>query len=265
MTRLILALLLVAVPGCAVTDFAQSVFAPVLAPAALAAAIADGPTTPNSFAMLELFTSEGCSSTPPAEAAVNRLVNGALAADRRVFALAFHVTYWDYLGWADGYARATHTDRQWAYAKALGHSNVYTPEVVLDGAGDLPWTSDAGAGRAIAASLAKPAAATVKLEADRQPGGVRVRFTVTGAPAGTRLNLALAERGIVAHPTRGENAGATLPHAPVVRTFAEVPAENGELTLAAPEGLKFEAAEVIGFVQDPRTMTISGAGRTTPK
>lgn len=218
---------------------------------------------PGAFALLELFTSEGCSSTPPAEAAVNRLVNGALVADRRVFALAYHVPYWDYLGWADGYAQTTNTERQWAYARALGHPNIYTPQVVLDGAGDLPWGSGVEAGRAIAASLARPARATVTLVAVRQPGSVQVRFTVTGAPTGGRLNLALAERGLVAHPTRGENAGATLPHAPVVRTFTDVAAGHGEVTLAAPAGLNFDHAEVIGFVQDPRTMAIAGVGRAT--
>src|SRR5260221_6446662 len=79
-------------------------------------------------AVVELFTSEGCSSCPPAEAYI-----GELAQHKDVLALAFHVDYWDNLGWKDPFSLRLSTDRQYAYSTVLGHSSVYTPQVVIDG------------------------------------------------------------------------------------------------------------------------------------
>jgi hypothetical protein len=126
-------------------------------------ALTAGATADRGVALVELFTSEGCSSTPPAKDAVNRLDAEARAAGRPVYAIAWHVTYWDQLGWPDTYARQAFTDHQWALAKALKQANVYTPQVALDGRGDLPWENAARSQAAIAASLARPAQAQVEL------------------------------------------------------------------------------------------------------
>jgi hypothetical protein len=217
----------------------------------------------NAFALLELFTSEGCSSTPPAETALRRIADEATAAGQPVYTLAFHVPYWDYLGWKDRYARNANTDRQWAYAHALGHANIYTPQIVLDGAGDLPW-GDAGATRvAIATSLARPRSAAVALTLQRRAadGSLTIGYQVTGAPTGATLQLAIAERGIVTDVKAGENAGHSLAHGPVIRFLTAQDPGNGTAKLVAPADLRWDRAAIIGFVQDPNTMAIAGATR----
>jgi hypothetical protein len=252
--------------GCNVYNPAPPGAAPAQ-PAALTTARAAGGPLPASasdqtassgkFALLELFTSEGCSSTPPAEAALNGVLASAAADGRPVYAMAFHVPYWDYLGWKDTFASDPNTERQRAYSRALHHDNIYTPEIVLDGAGDLPWSDTGSANNAVNASLVtdRPAHLTLDWE------GAAVRYAIADAPAGSRLYLALTERGIKIDVARGENAGRTLAHAPVVRTFVELAPGNGLATVSRPANLAADRAEVIGFVQDPVTKVVTAASR----
>src|SRR5579862_9988408 len=96
-------------------------------------------------AVVELFTSEGCSSCPPAEAYV-----GELARQKDVLALAFHVDYWDDLGWKDPFSLKMSTERQYTYSRVLGHSSVYTPQVVIDGKDEFVGTDRRRIGAALA-------------------------------------------------------------------------------------------------------------------
>jgi hypothetical protein len=98
-------------------------------------------------AVVELYTSEGCSSCPPAEAYI-----GELTQRRGVLALSFHVDYWDNLGWPDRYALPDAVSRQRGYAKVLGNSSVYTPQVVIDGRGDFVGSDRKAIDRALAAA-----------------------------------------------------------------------------------------------------------------
>lgn len=241
--------------GCALSG--QAGLAGQAAP--VVRALPAGTSADPGVAVVELFTSEGCSSTPPAEAAVNRLDAEARAAGRPVYAIAWHVTYWDQLGWPDTYARQAFTDHQWALAKALAHANVYTPQVALDGRGDLPWEDAGRSQAAIAASLARPALAQVQL-AWADATAWKVRYSTTGAAPGARLTLALAERGLVVDVPRGENAGRALAHAPVVRAFAVVDAGAGEVVLKAPAGLDRARTELVGFVRGT-DLAVAGAAR----
>ena len=98
------------------------------------AAVAAGPVK-----VLELFQSQGCSSCPPANANLN-----ALAGRSDVIALSYGVTYWDYLGWTDSFAKPAYTERQRAYGRTLGNPNVYTPQMVLNGRADFVGASASG-------------------------------------------------------------------------------------------------------------------------
>ena len=246
-TRHYLILLAAAALGCALAA----------APKGAAPKGADaGPSEP--VAVVELFTSEGCSSCPPADALL-----GELAKDGRagLFPLAFHVDYWDRLGWADPYAGAAATARQYAYAKAFGSTQVYTPQMVVNGRNEFVGSDRPRAAAAIKSALKQPAAATVDLTAKRDGRTLTITYAVK-APAGSVLTLAAAERGLETKVRRGENAGRTLRHENVVRAFATVPLPangTGRATLDLPADATPANVTVVGYAQSPDTMAVLGA------
>ena len=129
---------------------ATNVFKKLLAMGLLMCCVAHAQTQSRP-AVVELFTSEGCSSCPPAEAYI-----GELAQHKDVLALSFHVDYWDNLGWKDPFSLRISTERQSAYSKALGRSSVYTPQVVIDGKDDYVGTDRRNIGKALAAARTCP-------------------------------------------------------------------------------------------------------------
>ena len=163
--------------------------------------------------VVELYTSEGCSSCPPADRWLSRL-----KAEPSVVALAFHVDYWDRLGWKDRFASPAFTQRQGQQQASSGARFSYTPQVVVDGVDRPDWP-------ALASGLAsenRPAApVAVQLVRD----GLRVTATVTplhGAPARLAAYWAVTEQGHISIVKAGENDGATLTHDDVVRDYRTV-------------------------------------------
>jgi hypothetical protein len=175
--------------------------------------------------VVELFTSQGCSSCPPADIAVGK------AADRPdVIALSFNVTYWDHLGWKDTFARPEFTDRQVAYARALGDGNPYTPEVVAGGRAAGVGASPAAVDRLIAQARTRPLT-TVTASA----GKVAVAAGV--APnRGADVWLVRYDPRVLQVPVKaGENGGKTLPQRNVVRSLTRLGGWTGQAaTFAAP-------------------------------
>ena len=181
-----------------------------------------------------------------------------------MIALELHVDYWNSLGWANPFSSATFTARQRAYADAFGKRGVYTPQLVVDGAAELIGSDDAGARAAIAAA-AREAKSTVQVTRS----GDRVSITVTDPPAGAAdVWLAVTEDGLATAVPRGENAGATLAHGPVVRALDRVqalPAGAGgrvvkEVAVTVQPGWRREGLRAVAFVQRRETMRITGAG-----
>jgi hypothetical protein len=169
--------------------------------------------------VVELFTSQGCSSCPPAEA------NLATLADRPdVIALSFGVTYWDQLGWKDAFAQPAFTQRQWDYAHALGQGDVYTPEIVVDGRkpGVGASQSDFAAliGYGAATTLPGPPIALT-------PAAVTIAAG-SGPSAPAEVWLVRFDPRVIQTPVgRGENAGKTLPQRDVVRELTRIGAWTG--------------------------------------
>ncbi len=210
-------------------------------------------------ALVELFTSEGCSSCPPADRWLSALAGAGFGFDR-VVPLALHVGYWDYIGWKDPYASPAFTERQRSYARARGTSTVYTPQVVLDGRDYRAWGARAGFAREVAAINAQPAALQLRVEAEQAGDALAVRVgALPGAPqratgGGDTLTVALFEDGLRSRVTRGENAGETLGHDRVVRHWigplpfdSRAPVQAS--TIPLPDGLLPARAGVAAFVQ----------------
>ncbi|WP_309644216.1 DUF1223 domain-containing protein [Phenylobacterium sp.] len=219
-----------------------------IAVALFAAAALPAAAAPSQPIVVELFTSQGCSSCPPANEAVGKL------ADRPgVIALSFGVTYWDYLGWKDTFARADYTERQRAYAKALGRSGPYTPQVVVNGAADTVGNTAAKIDKLIVARRA-PAATDIALS----PGLVRVG--AGKAPTGgADVWLVSYDPRIVQIPVkRGENTGKTLPHRNVVRDLRRLGRWTGsEAAFKAPSSAS--GLRTVVLVQAPNGGAILAA------
>ncbi|MGO9310568.1 MAG: DUF1223 domain-containing protein [Spirochaetia bacterium] len=213
------------------------------------------------FAVVELFTSEGCSSCPPADEALTQ-ISAAMAKEKLpVYALEWHVDYWDYLGWKDPYDSHTATDRQYAYSRSLP-SSVYTPQMVINGTIVPDYAGNAGEiDRTVRGLLKSSASGSLRLHVSpsESSSAVMVHAEAGGAPAGTKLLLLLVEDGLGAQPNAGENAGRRLSHSNVVRSVTMLPAATGDSRIQIPSGVQPAQARLIGLLQDERTMRIIAA------
>jgi hypothetical protein len=175
---------------------------------------------PHRVTVLELFTSEGCSSCPPADRWLSSLPRLGIGPDNAIL-LAFHVDYWNRLGWPDRFSQARFSERQQAIAARNRSRLVYTPQLVLDGrplrAGSLPED----VAEKLGAINQHPAGATIQASIVRQANAVRVavdaQVLAPSAHPGADVWLAAFENGLSTEVARGENAGALLHHDFVVR------------------------------------------------
>ena len=213
-------------------------------------------------AVVELFTSQGCSSCPPADQLLGKLADTAEEQDQPVYALSFHVAYWNYLGWRDPFSREAFTHRQRQYAQTLGES-VYTPQMIVNGTSVFVGSKSATVDATVRQALRKKAAHSVALAAKTVNDSVRVRFKVAGPLDEHVLQIALVERDLSVDVKRGENGGRTLHHDNVVRQFNTIAlaSREGNVSLSLPEKINVKNASLIAYVQDTKSLTISGASR----
>jgi hypothetical protein len=214
--------------------------------------------------VLELFSSEGCSSCPPAEIVANALERDALARHENLNVLVFPVDYWDSLGWKDPFASPDFTARQADYARALGLRQVFTPQAIVNGAVSLVGAQEHALRQALERARGQALPTQVTLSARWRDGRCHPSVLLSGAPAGAEVAIALTERGLVSAVAAGENAGRTLVHAPIVRAFQVVSAgaRLDDLVLTPPAGLVHERSGITVLVQDVVTRRVLGVGST---
>jgi hypothetical protein len=245
----------------------------IVAALALSALASCTPTTGTAFAgppaerqpvIVELFSSEGCSSCPPADTLLASLARAQPVPGAEVIALEFHVDYWNYLGWSDPFSNAAFSGRQRAYSSAFGLRSIYTPQMVVDGRAEVLGSDRDGAKSAIAdAARAPRAKLTLALAGDK------IAVTVADLPDAkdpSSVWLAITEEGLRTDVPRGENAGSTLAHGPIVRSLARIAAIPagartfaGESTAAIDPAWKRASLRAVAFVQRDRSMAIAGA------
>jgi len=199
-------------------------------------------------AVVELFTSEGCSSCPPADALLSELAKEDTPG---VILLELHVDYWDRLGWPDPWARSQFSDRQRRYGERF--DQVYTPQMIVNGQTQFVGSDRVMARATIAKALAGPQSA---LTVDARREGEKIRVTVSGAPNGRTLVAAIVEDGLSSDVRRGENRGAILRHDRVARAWVEGPGPS--LEIPVPSGVDPAKARLVVFAQDPKTLRIDG-------
>jgi hypothetical protein len=222
------------------------------------------PTAESAPVVVELFTSEGCSDCPPADAVLAEIARQSPVPGVQILALEEHVDYWDSKKWRDPFSSAALTARQNEYAAAFHHDEVYTPQMVVDGTTEFVG-SQAETARAAITRAARAAKATV-LVTPESDGMVAVH--VSHLPAGTAVAdvfAATTEDGLSSSVSGGENAGRRLSHSAVVRSLERI----GEMTAGEPFSARFpvgvdgvsRSRHVIVFVQDNKTRRIVGAGQ----
>lgn len=219
-------------------------------------------------ALVELYTSEGCSSCPPADRWLSAFAPPG--AQPQVIPLAFHIGYWDYIGWKDAFADARFTARQRALAVAAKRSGVYTPQVIVDGRDFPEWRSGATPS-AIGAVSRSPAKATIEMTRSFAgpaiTGEVKVDVASRMSTPSLQLVVVLTESRLGSRVTAGENRGETLRHDFVARDMATFRVKDGAaypVRFEGKPGWKPADTRLVAFVQDAATSEVWQALASCP-
>ena len=187
-----------------------------------ATAMSAGPAPVRVPVVVELFTSEGCSSCPPADQILKQLMTAQPVDTALVIGLSEHVDYWDRLGWKDPFSDALFSHRQSDYAARAGTDNIYTPQMLVDGATPFVGSDRNAALTAIRKAAAQPKRLIQLTWSTAQPGRLDIDVPAGTDKQSSRVFLAITEDALASKVTRGENSGHTLTHDGVVRRLVEL-------------------------------------------
>jgi hypothetical protein len=207
--------------------------------------------------VLELFTSEGCSSCPPAD----QLLQQMAKEDSNLVPLSFHVDYWDRLGWKDPFSNHLYTERQEDYARHFKLESTYTPELVVNGETEMVGSNRKNAEIAIRNAEAAKITIIVDLNKIKQEKGkIECSVLVTGSVTDQDLIVALVQKTATEKVKAGENKGATLSHINIVQQYISQEAKNRQ-DIELKEPSKFDAKDyrLIMYLQDKTDFKITGA------
>ncbi|MGN7808604.1 DUF1223 domain-containing protein [Flavobacterium sp. 22076] len=203
------------------------------------------------FALLELYTSEGCSSCPPADELLGKIQNELK--DKNVYVLSYHVDYWDKQGWKDIFSNADFTKRQYDYAKYMEKDPIYTPQVIINGKIDYVGSQETSLRNGIKSALSKPVSTNLSLEASQNANSLSVNYNVESTSKNSRLLIAVVQKEAKSNVKRGENAHRVLSHYQIVRNLQSVDlnkAKKGTALVHLPKNYNIQDFEIIGFIQD---------------
>jgi hypothetical protein len=217
--------------------------------------------------LVELFTSEGCSSCPPADALLSRLGKTQPVSGAQIIALEEHVDYWDHLGWKDPFSSEEATSRQSEFGEAFGGKQIYTPQMVVDGHIGFVGSSDSEALRAIRQASQAPKTAIRLSWEQGDMLGIRVEpLSDASVHSDAQLFLVVAENMLHSDVKHGENAGRALEHNGVVRQIRLLGKMNSappgfSSTVAAHAAREWNRANLraVVFVQDRRSRQVLAA------
>jgi hypothetical protein len=204
--------------------------------------------------VVELFTSQGCSSCPPADALISKLAQTR----GQVIPLAYHVDYWDRLGWRDPFSSREATARQMMYVHSFGLNGAYTPQAVVNGSKQFVGSSSSSMNAAIEqATRAKPVG-SIALNVARDGAAIRGSIRAE-APPNSEVVVVLFEDGVTTQIKDGENAGRTVTDDAIVRKIVRVGAGAVTRDFALDANPAWKHLGVVAFVQDRATLAITAA------
>lgn len=217
----------------------------------------------NGFAVLELFTSEGCSSCPAADAVAAKLSEEYQG---KVFVLGFHVDYWNGLGWKDQFSSAAYSNRQSQYAKQFHLNSVYTPQVIVNGKTEMVGSDESKLRSSISKELKTTGTAiTLSVSAKSYSAKtINVAYKLDKT-SNSLLNIALVQLHAQTDVKLGENKGRILKHVDVVRDYKTIAVDkiaSGNIMLTFPQGLSSKDCKVITYLQNVDNLQITAATET---
>lgn len=249
---------------CMIAGFALAQFAGLSLLQAQVAAV-DSVALPK-VVLVELFTSEGCSSCPPADALLRQIDGSHTDAGQLIVGISEHVTYWNSLGWSDPFSSPIYTDRQNAYGARFGLDGVYTPQMVINGAEQIVGSDRAGLMRAFQREREQPSQVALRIISVSVAGATAtVKFSATGGRSIKKADIVavLADDADQSSVLRGENSGRNLTHVAVARSISRVATLQpvAEQTVQIPLPSSFRGSErhhLILFAQAPALGRVLG-------
>lgn len=224
----------------------------------------DTVTNEKKFAVLELFTSEGCSSCPPADALLAKLQQEKSDIPRYI--LTYHVDYWDRQGWRDAFSDPQFTKRQRQYTQWLNDPQLYTPQLVVNGKSSCVGSDELRIRSLEKDVKSKTPTNTLSIHANQIGDKAMFHYHLKEDDKNTQLVIAFVQKYATTKVMRGENKGRTLHHAQVVRNLSSIDVSNkktGEHSITLPIGFNTKDWEILAFTQNTETGEITTATRTS--
>lgn len=220
--------------------------------------------TSSPVAVLELFTSEGCSSCPPAD---NLLPQLAMENDK-IIPLSFHVDYWNYLGWADPFSSSMYSERQREYVQQFRLESAYTPQLIVNGEYEFAGSNRVKAEAAISNALKKNASVELEISGVVKNGNtIRLTVKATGETNNKNLEALLVQNKAETKVKAGENRGETLTHTNIVRSMASqtINKEANLFQLEIPKDIPGGGWKIVVIAKDNTELKVAGAAQYSPK
>ncbi len=222
---------------------------------------------PKQPVLVELFTSEGCSSCPPADRTLAFLEKEQPATNAEIITLAMHVDYWNHLGWKDEFSSAAFSERQTVYADKLKLNSTYTPQMVVDGQREFVGSDT---GKAVSSIMEAAKFQKAKIELSNDAKNLKINIFDIPTHKDSSVFVAVAENNLISKVKRGENSGKVLEHISVVRELREVgkiisseATFSNETSLQIQSNWKKENVKVIVFVQENDSRKILGVAQVS--
>ncbi len=216
----------------------------------------------NGFAVIELFTSQGCSSCPPADKILSTWVKKAEKDHIQVYPLAFHVDYWNRLGWKDPFSQSAFSERQVVYVNKMKLNSAYTPQVIVNGKVECVGSNAELIEKHVFHNLSSPPDnhIVLALPTTTNENVNKIGYHIDGELLNLKMNIAVVEQGLVTVVRKGENSGRTLNNDNVVRQFSQITPEiNGEISIKLDPDQNKGNTSIIMYLQDINTLEIKAA------
>lgn len=213
----------------------------------------------NGFAVVELFTSEGCSSCPPADDFIADLQK--TYGKKELYILSYHVDYWDRQGWKDHFSDKAYSERQQQYATWLNLQSVYTPQAVVNGKTEYVGSHRQAITEDVLSNMQQSLPRSLQLKCSVTKDKIEVKYKAT-SEKNTELILALVQKNGDSNVKSGENAGRHLAHVQIVRSFVKANPNQPGISIPVPAGFTSTGWEIIGLIQNKVTGVITDAAKS---
>jgi hypothetical protein len=213
----------------------------------------------NGPVVVELFTSQGCSSCPAADGILTEVLQQSSKDGRPVYGLSFHVDYWNYIGWKDPNSSKEFTDRQQKYAQEMRLRSIYTPQMIVNGKKEFVGSSRGELMEAIDEALGQKPSYQIAIRNMQVSNGVlNLQYVLDKEPNGELINIAIVENNAENYVPRGENSGRKLRHNNVVRSFSVKLLKHDQVIQLNMPTVGIEGASVVLYIQN-KDLHILGA------